>query len=59
MQPIDIIIIIAAASTVVGVIARSLWKKKQGIRGCGCETCPSKGACNTREKQDMCVAKEE
>ena len=54
MNPIDIIIIVAAALTVVGVIGYSIWKKKKGITGCGCgcANCPSKGACGSQEKKD-------
>ena len=52
MQPIDIIILVAAIAVVGGVVVLSLWKKKKGKTGCGCgcngcASCPSKGDCAT------------
>ncbi len=46
MKPIDIIILVAALAIVGGVIALSIWRKKNGKTGCGCgcsscEGCPS------------------
>lgn len=47
MKPIDYIIIAAAVAAVVGVIIKSIRDKKNGKTGCGCgcESCPSRGAC--------------
>lgn len=47
MKPIDYIIIAAAVAVVVGVIIKSIRDKKNGKTGCGCgcESCPSRGAC--------------
>ena len=47
MKPIDYIITTAAVATVVGVIIKSIRDKKNGKTGCGCgcESCPSRGAC--------------
>lgn len=47
MKPIDYIIIAAAVAAVVGVIIKSIRDKKNGKMGCGCgcESCPSRGAC--------------
>ena len=47
MKPIDYIIITAAVAAVVGVIIKSIRDKKNGKTGCGCgcESCPSRGAC--------------
>lgn len=52
MKPIDIIIIVAAALVVVGVIGLTLWRKKQGKTGCGCgcngcSGCGNKAECST------------
>lgn len=52
----EILIIIAACAFVVGVIAASVIRKKQGKTGCGCDCggcagCTGCAACN-REKPD-------
>lgn len=50
----EILIIIAACAFVVGVIAASVIRKKQGRSGCdcgGCAGCTGCAACN-REKSD-------
>lgn len=52
----EILIIIAACAFVVGVIAASVIRKKQGKTGCGCDCggcagCTGCAACN-REKSD-------
>lgn len=58
MKPIDVIILITSIAIVVGVTVLSLWRKKKGKTGCGCngcKGCPSKGACptaNAAEKED-------
>lgn len=57
MQPIDVIIIVAAIAAVIGVIAATIRNKKKGKSGCGCgcDCCPSKGACggaSANEKKD-------
>ncbi len=47
MKPIDYIIIVAAVAVVIGVIIKSIRDKKNGKTGCGCgcDSCPSRGAC--------------
>ena len=57
MKPIDIIIIALSALVVVGVIALSIWRKKQGKTGCGCgcngcSGCGNKTACDTEKKAE-------
>ena len=57
MKPIDIIIIALATAVVVGVIALSIWRKKQGKTGfgCGCSGCSgcgNKTACDTAKKAE-------
>ena len=59
MDALDIIIIILAVATVVGVTAHSIWKKKNGKGGCGCGCagCPSAKSCAL--KGNCSSAKEE
>ena len=47
MKPIDIILIIALAVLIIGVIAYLIVKKKKGDTSCGyaCDGCPSASAC--------------
>lgn len=37
MKPVEIIVIIAAAAVVIGVIARAIIRKKKGISSCDCD----------------------
>ena len=43
---------LAVAALFVGVIARGIWNRKHGKGGCscGCDQCPSRGACHQKEK---------
>ena len=61
MGAIDIAIIILAAATVIGVTARSVWKKKKGIGGCGCGCagCPSANSCSLKNCPSANQEKEE
>lgn len=45
MQWYEILIIVLAAAFVVGVITRSVLRKKKGKSGCGCD-CGSCGGCS-------------
>ena len=47
MKPIDIILIIALAILVIGILAYLIIKKKKGETGCGCgcNGCPSAASC--------------
>ena len=50
MGPIEIILIIACAGIVIGVVAHSIIRKKQGNSGCcDCSSCPS--ACHCKDKK--------
>lgn len=48
---IDIIIGVAIAAGVIGVIAKGIIKMKKGESGCGCSCnkCPSSSACHHEE----------
>ena len=52
MKPIDIILIVALAVIVIGIIAYLIVKKKKGETSCGCACsgCPSAGACAAVKK---------
>ncbi len=53
MEPIDIIIIVAAVLAVVGVIAYNVWKKKKGKGGCGCGCgCGGCSGCPSAKKDE-------
>ena len=56
MEPIDIIIIIAAVLFVGCVVGYGIWKKKKGGGcgcGCGCSGCPSAGHCSSADKEEV------
>ena len=61
MKPIDIILIIAIAVLIVGVIAYLIVKKKKGETGCGCacKGCPSAGACHLAKPSEQFPEKTE
>lgn len=65
MKPIDIILIVALAVLIVGVIAYLIVKRKKGQTGCGCgcSGCPSAGTCaatkNTAKKPEETENKSE
>ena len=48
MKPIDIILIVLLSILLLCIIAYLIWQKKQGKSGCGCgcNGCPSAGACH-------------
>ncbi len=47
MESIDILLIVALAVLLVGIVANLIVRKKQGKTGCGCgcQGCPSASAC--------------
>ena len=45
MQPIEIIVIIAASLTVVSVIVSQIIKRKKGKTSCGCDCANCKSNC--------------
>ncbi len=49
----EILIIIAAAAFVIGVIAFSVVRKKQGKTSCGCGDCASCGCCKSCRKEEQ------
>ncbi len=49
---IDIIIISLAVLVVVGVIGLSIWRKKQGKTGCGCDCSHCGGSCKKSDKKE-------
>ncbi len=51
MKPIDVIILVVAAVFVIGVVAFSFWRKKQGKTGCGCDC----GGCQGCSRQANCL----
>jgi hypothetical protein len=53
MEPIDIILIVILAIALIGIIAYLIWQKKEGKGGCGCgcNGCPSAGACHRATPQ--------
>ena len=48
MKPIDYVIIGVVAVAVIAIVIHLVKRKKAGISdcGCGCESCPSAGACH-------------
>lgn len=53
MGILEIILIIACAALVVGVIITSLIRKKQGKPSCGCGCdCPHCSGCTLKQKTD-------
>lgn len=54
MQPIDIVILILAIGVVVFVVGRSIWAKKHGKSGCGCdcESCSGCSSCHTKKEDE-------
>lgn len=53
MEPIEIIIIIAAIAIVAGVIVSAIVRKKKGKTGCdcGCSSCPHCVACRSAKER--------
>ena len=51
MKPIDVIILVVAAVFVLGVVALSFRRKKQGKTGCGCDC----GGCQGCSHQANCL----
>lgn len=54
MKPIEIIVIIASAAIVAGVIIAAIVRKVKGKKSCdcgsaGCSSCPYSANCNTRK----------
>lgn len=61
MEPVEIIVIIAAAAIVLGVVIGAIVRKKQGKSGCdcGCSACPHCAACaSVKKKADASPKKE-
>ena len=54
MGTADILIIVAIALIVVGIVAYMVWKKIKGEKigcGCGCGSCPHASACGGKPAQ--------
>ena len=53
MSPIDIVIIILAASIVVGTAVGAYIRKKKGKGGCGCGCvgCPHSSVCASKKEE--------
>ncbi len=49
---VDVIIISLAVLVVAGVIGLSIWRKKQGKTGCGCDCSSCHGACKKPDKKE-------
>ena len=49
---IDIIIISLAVLVVAGVIGLTIWRKKHGKTGCGCDCSSCGGACHCHDKKE-------
>lgn len=54
MQPIEIIVIIAASLTVVSVIVSQIIRRKKGKTSCGCNcsNCKNSCSCINKNKDD-------